>query len=182
MPSPTFNELKFRELVLYVAGKSLNDPRFGATKLNKILFFSDFAAYGELGKPITGATYQKLDKGPAPREMLPTLRIMTAEGDAVRIEQPVYGLVQKRVVPLREADLTGFSSAEIDIVNTVLWELADHTAAEVSDLSHRVSVGWRLAYMNEAIPYETFFLSDGPPSEADIERGWELAREYGWVG
>ena len=33
---------KFRELILYIAQESEGDPNFGATKLNKILFFCDF--------------------------------------------------------------------------------------------------------------------------------------------
>ena len=32
------------ELILYVADKCADDPRFGATKLNKILWWSDFQA------------------------------------------------------------------------------------------------------------------------------------------
>ena len=30
------------------------DERFGAVKLNKILYFADFEAYRRLGEPITG--------------------------------------------------------------------------------------------------------------------------------
>ena len=44
-----FNEGKFRELILYVARRSEDDKYFGAVKLNKILYFSDFNAYRELG-------------------------------------------------------------------------------------------------------------------------------------
>ena len=70
---------KFKELVLYIARKSECDPRFGATKLNKLLFFSDFLAFKRLGSPITGQTYFKLDHGPAPRRMLPLKERMQAQ-------------------------------------------------------------------------------------------------------
>ncbi len=43
------NEKKFAELILYVSQKSTFDSTFGSTKLNKILYFSDFLAYGKLG-------------------------------------------------------------------------------------------------------------------------------------
>ena len=33
-----FNEAKFKELLLYAAGRCEEDPRCGSTKLNKILF------------------------------------------------------------------------------------------------------------------------------------------------
>lgn len=53
--------------MLYIAKRSLTDPYFGYVKLNKILFYADFVAYGELGKPITGATYIRNLYGPTPR-------------------------------------------------------------------------------------------------------------------
>jgi hypothetical protein len=33
---------KLRELILYVSTLSENDPNFGAAKLNKLLFYTDF--------------------------------------------------------------------------------------------------------------------------------------------
>lgn len=86
----TFNEAKFRALIVYVAEQSRDDPFFGATKLNKILYYSDFRAYRELGHSITGADYQKLDEGPAPRQLLPIRRALIAEG-LIRIEaRPMF--------------------------------------------------------------------------------------------
>src|SRR5437660_6974881 len=54
------NEVRYKELVLYICQKCATDQKFGATKLNKILYFSDFLAYAELGEPITGFEYQRL--------------------------------------------------------------------------------------------------------------------------
>ncbi|HZQ34888.1 MAG TPA: hypothetical protein VFD32_03070 [Dehalococcoidia bacterium] len=56
MENREIDSRKLGELILYVAEKSSDDPRFGATKLNNILFFSDFLAFGQLGRSITGAT------------------------------------------------------------------------------------------------------------------------------
>ena len=64
---------KFKELILYVCEKSATDPNFGATKLNKILFLSDFWAYAYCGRPITGVEYMKLRFGPAPEGVRPTV-------------------------------------------------------------------------------------------------------------
>jgi hypothetical protein len=46
-----FDKEKFKELVLYLAEKCETDPSFGVTKLNKLLYYCDFVAYSELGKP-----------------------------------------------------------------------------------------------------------------------------------
>ena len=43
------------ELILYVASKCTEDQLFGATKLNKILWRSDFRAYAKHGEPITAS-------------------------------------------------------------------------------------------------------------------------------
>lgn len=57
VPQPTFDPAKFKALMLYAAEKSRGDPRFGAIKLNKILFFSDFLSYGLTGRAVTAAVH-----------------------------------------------------------------------------------------------------------------------------
>ncbi len=174
-----FDANKLKELVLYVAYKSLDDPSFGATKLNKILFFSDFLAYGQLGKPITGATYQKLDQGPAPRELLPIQERLEEKGEVILLERKYFGYVQKRLWPCREPDISTFSPQEISLVDEVIEALRDHNAFQASVLSHRVP-GWQLAGDRDEIPYEAVFLSREPLTESAIRRGQQLAEQYGW--
>ena len=70
----TEDDDRFKELVLYVCEKCVADPRFGATKLNKILYFADFLAYAESGEPITGMEYRENLNGPARRRLLPSAR------------------------------------------------------------------------------------------------------------
>ena len=70
------DEQKLRELILLIARSSERDEHFGATKLNKILFYSDFWAYRKLGRSITGEVYRKLEHGPAPKRLLPVVRRM----------------------------------------------------------------------------------------------------------
>ena len=41
----TYNEEKFKELVLYISRRSEHDQAFGAIKLNKLLVFSDFYSF-----------------------------------------------------------------------------------------------------------------------------------------
>ena len=67
MAPAKYDERKPGELIVLIASLSRDDPAFGDVKLNKLLFFSDFLAYTNLGQPITGAEYQKLDFGPARR-------------------------------------------------------------------------------------------------------------------
>lgn len=173
------NEAKLAELILYISKKCADDPCFGATKLNKILYFADFLHYGEYGKPITGVEYQKLQYGPAPRRLLPVRDELVNKGDLGI--QPVglrSGSTQKKPVNLREPDLSLFSGTEIAEVDGVIESLRNHDSDMVSELSHRM-VGWQVVAENETIPYTTVFVSNPKLSKAEVERGLEIAAKHG---
>jgi hypothetical protein len=170
------NEARYRELVLYICQKCATDPKFGATKLNKILYFSDFLAYATLGEPVTGFEYQRLPNGPAPRRMLPMRDDMEKRRDlGFQIVSLRGGHTQHRAVNLRAPDLGVFTAAQIALVDRVIEELWDLDAGAVSELSHRM-MGWKLADLNETIPYETVFISGEPLTEVDVQRARELRR------
>jgi len=175
-----FDSNKFKELMLYIADRCSDDPDYGATKLNKILFYSDFYSYGLLGQPITGATYFKLDKGPAPKSLLPVRSQMESDGDIVIHKKNRFGKEQHRVVPLREADLSNFTAKEIAIVDQVIAKFCGANADKVSLFSHR-EMSWQLANIREDIPYETVFICNDPLTETEINRGLGLAKKYGWA-
>ena len=173
---PPFDRAKLRELVLYIASKLSTDDAFGATKLNKILFFSDFLAFGNLGRPITGATYQRLDHGPVARELAEVRQDLETRDEAVVAEADYFGFRQKRLVPLRQPKLELFSGPEVALVDSVIDALRTRNATEVSALSH-LEMGWQLAQDLETIPYETVFLSGEPVPEQALKRGQRIATE-----
>ena len=112
--------VRLGELILYVAQKCPNDPGFGSVKLNKILWMCDFRAYEELEEPITGVEYMRLQNGPAPRKLVPVRDRLVENGDALVIGRRTWGgRKQKRVFALRDADLSLFTGAQIDLVNDV---------------------------------------------------------------
>ena len=166
---------KLSELVLYIADKSLSDSRFGKTKLNKILFFSDFLAYQRTGRAVTGAAYFHLPNGPAPHQIMPVLQDLTSDGRAVIKGEQTFAGTQHRVVALREAILDGFTGEEIAVVDYVLDRLRPMTNTEVSDLSHR-TVAWRVTDNEQEIPYGSAMLSsESIPTEEDLAWLGEIA-------
>lgn len=179
-PPEQYEAQKFKELVLYVAWKSESDEKFGALKLNKILFYSDFWAYGRYGKTITGATYQHLKMGPAPKALPPARRELEESGAAVVRNTDYYGKKQNRLVPLRRPDLSLFRAEEIALVDEVIAKLWNKNGMEVSELSH-LEVGWQITDMQEQIPYSTVFVSDEMPSPQVVARAREIATQYGWL-
>lgn len=162
MPAPNFNfnEAKFRELALYVAAKCAGWVHFGKVKLAKILFFSDFRAFRELGAPITGVTYVKLPHGPCPDGLASILAEIEAAGDGAMKRNLVPGKSdQQRFTANRRADLADFKGAEIAIVDAVLEDVRDMTADQVSRWSHE-SAGWQGLRIAEVVPYSAAFLPD----------------------
>ncbi len=161
-------ERKMREMILYVCKESADDPAFGATKLNKILFFADFLAYELHGKAITGMEYQKLPYGPAPRLLMPIHRELESRGELVIEMRPCGSKMQKRSVAQRDPNTSVFSKDELELLNEVIHQLTNRNATEVSRLSHRFS-GWDLAEEGETIPYEVALIDDpGPLSPEEL--------------
>lgn len=172
-------DLRLRELILYIAYRCDQHPRFGATKLNKILYYSDFTSFARYGEPITGADYMKLPNGPAPVRLVPIREDMVAKKEIV-IGSRTYTLgVQKRIVALRDANLDTFKARDIALVDEVINALLDRSAQEVSDLSH--GIAWKIAGEREVIPYEAILLAEPLLRPQDIEEAHQLIRKYGWV-
>jgi hypothetical protein len=172
------DDQKFKELVLYISQQCATHLTFGATKLNKVLFYSDFLAYAYHAKPITGHEYQKLINGPAPRK-LPILRAQMIKEGSLGI-QPVRlknGHTQQRPINLREPKLNIFTGDQIAIVDMVIAGLADATAEETSWMSHQL-VGWLAAEKGETIPYGSILISNEPLTDSEIERGREIAARF----
>ena len=180
-------EDKLKELILYVAARSADDANFGATKLNKLLFYCDFRAVQEFGEPITGVEYVHREAGPAPRRLLPVRRSMEEENEILLWEKPLPGQYnpQERVVPRRKANLDLFSSKEIALIESVIQECWDKTGTQLSNETHD-GVGWLLTNEGETMPYETALiqsvkvldLDNGTSSAPDRNHIPQRLRDY----
>jgi hypothetical protein len=161
-----------------------DDPYFGATKLNKALFYSDFEAYRRLGAAITGAEYRALPHGPAPKQLLPSRRQMEQTDRSIAVQTKGN---QKRVVALRDPNLQIFTASEIAVVDEVIEQLAYLDTQTVEDRSHGF-LGWKAAMARSiaagggpvTIPYSTVFVSN--PRLDNFQRAHlsELARHNKW--
>lgn len=161
-------EERLAELILYISQKCASDPKFGATKLNKILYFSDFLAYGTYGRAITGVPYCHREQGPAPQRLKPIRRYLEANRAIIVQKIPLReGREQHRTIALRNPDLRDFSPDDIALVDGMIKYFWDLDANESSDLSHQM-VGWKVTEMDETIPYRSIFFSD-PPLTTDEE-------------
>lgn len=164
---------KLRELILLISEWSQADPKFGAIKLNKLLFHADFSSFLTYGEPITGQDYFKLPQGPAPRRLKALTESMKKTGDFAWQEISYFGRIQKKPIALRAADPTKFSGAEINLVRQTVQKFWKMSATEISEQSH-LFLGWKAAHLQETIPYSTALVSRRSPTEQERKRGLAL--------
>lgn len=158
---------RLERLSLYIASRSANDPKFGKTKLAKILFFSDFLAYVVIGDSITGAEYKRLTQGPVPVAMYSAIKRIVKAGTGSIAETGYFNRDQQRLVALKPVDLEGFSANEIALVDEIMEALRDADASAVSALSH-TEAAWTCVPELETIPYHLAWVEPYPPSEEAI--------------
>jgi hypothetical protein len=174
---------KLGELLL-LAAEALADDRFaGAVKLNKVLFFAEFAHVRQTGQPITGVRYQKLPHGPAPRRLRPVRDSLVSAGAAELVTETVLGREERRLRPLRPADRSRFSETELQAVKDAVALLAGRTGNEANQLAHE-EPGWQLTQDGEDIPYATAYLAQTRrlASPKVSERAQDIAEQYARQG
>jgi len=176
LPGGNFQRLK--EMILYISEKCKDNDTYGATKLNKILFHSDFRSFERRGKPITGEVYQRLPMGPAPLRMCIANGEMETNKEIEIMPCTYHDKKQRRTIPQRKANLDFFDVVDISIVDEVIKELWEENATEVSRGSH--GIAWRLCNDGDRIPYEAALLSESNITDDHVKRAIELAEKFGW--
>jgi hypothetical protein len=168
------DERKLGELILYISQKCASDPTFGATKLNKILCYSDFVFYAYNDRGITNVEYQKLPNGPAPRRLIPVRNELIENGDLGMQEIILKsGETQQRTVNLRSPNLDLFTGSEIAMVDRMIEGMQGVKAEDVSEMSHTL-VGWLVTDEKDTIPYNTIYFANPPLSAEEILHAREL--------
>ena len=157
-----YDEAKLTEMVLFFAEGLAGERYAGSTKLNKLLWFADTAHVRQCGEPISGAEYQRLPQGPAPRRLVPVRRALAEAGDArVRPEPTGLGRVQDRLEPGRRPDLSVFSDSELRTLREVLDEYGGASGHELSEASHE-EPGWLHSADGETIPLASALIDPDP--------------------
>ena len=160
--APTLDWAKLKALVHYICFRAPNPKKFGATKLNKILLYSDMEAYLSIGQPITGETYIKRQYGPVPKHILHVLAELEEERAIAISEASGYNIyagesyAQRQFFPITRPDLQPFSGEEISIVDAMVEAICEHHSAQsISAASH--DIVWKSAEIGEEIPYYTVY-------------------------
>lgn len=153
----SFDREKFKRLVHYVCHRCGDPRKLGAVKLNKILWFSEMFTFERTGLTLTGETYVKRQRGPAPKHVLAVLDELESENQLC-IREPESQYEPRMFFAKQRPDLAGFTPDDISVIDALIAEICEnHTAASISDATHDAI--YELAQMGEEIPPYAFLAS-----------------------
>ncbi len=125
------------------------------TKLNKMLWYSDFLHCKRMSVSITGSPYLHYQYGPVPRNYELLMTMMEMEGLIKRNER-VYdaanGIVGEVFTTSVVTDWSMFSNTEQDVVQTIASHFESHSATRIKDASHG-EAAYKDTADGEMIPY-----------------------------
>lgn len=181
------SDTKLRELILHIAKSSANDQKFGAVKLNKLLFYADFLSYFKRGHSITGQEYFAIREGPAPHRMLYITKLMV-KNEELAYQEVDCGQSKLKKIPiaLRPPNYEVFDGQDIAIADEIINKFRNYNGTELSDKSHKFT-GYLSAFEEGEktnIPYSTVcfdpkrFLGIEPPALTPtlLEHGRKVAK------
>ena len=160
---PALQVKKFKNVLLYILERCAGKPNVGETVLYKLLYFSDFNYYEMYEEHLTGAKYRKLPYGPVPQKLDIIIGQMIDKGQLQRVKTEYHGYPQTRYLPLEKPDLTKLRASEKEIIDRVIDQMSDWSAAMLSNYSHG-DKPWKASKDGEEINYELVFYRRPPYS------------------
>ncbi|MBC7885121.1 MAG: DUF4065 domain-containing protein [Saprospiraceae bacterium] len=160
---PTLQVYKFKNVLLYILERCAGKPNVGETVLYKLLYFSDFNYYELYEEHLTGAKYRKLPYGPVPQKFDNIINQMIDKGQLQRVKTEYHGYPQIRYLPLEKPNLTELRASEKDIIDRVIEQMSDWSAAAISNYSHK-DLPWEVTDEGMDISYELAFYREHPYS------------------
>lgn len=163
---------KLENVLLYILERCAGKPNVGETVLYKLLYFSDFNYYELYEEHLTEASYRKLPYGPVPQKLDAIINQMIEKGQLQRVKTTYGGYLQTRYLPLEKADLTAFRASEKEVIDRVIEQMSDWSAATISSYSHK-DMPWLASKDGEEINYELVFYREAPFSVRNYENEME---------
>ena len=110
------------------------------TKLNKLLFYSDFLSYKKYGKGISGLQYQAISYGPVP------VRYSTIYENLDGLKKEIINLGNgysgSIITTVEQFEQSLFTVEELEVLKCVLVHFEKSKANEISEMSH-AEEAWR---------------------------------------
>lgn len=158
---PALSIDKFRNVLLYILERCAGKPNVGETVVYKLLYFADFNYFELYEEHLTGAKYRKLPFGPVPQKLDTIVAKMIDKKELQRIKTDYHGYPQTRYIPLIKPDLTVLKASEKEVIDKVIAQYSDWSAAAISNYSHK-DMPWLASKEGEVIDYELAFYREAP--------------------
>lgn len=151
-----FDKEKFGQVLHFIVYKAGTIDNVGKTVLYKMMYFSDFDYYELFGKSITGESYFKLPRGPAPSHFDAIVKKLVKDGLVEEKHSKYCGFSQKKVIPICEPKLDKLNGEEMKVIERVVNRLSSMSANQVSEYSHE-DLPWKATGDGKEIDYELVF-------------------------
>ena len=125
------------------------------TKMNKLLFYTDFIKYRREGYGLTGLEYRAIKHGPVPNGY----GEIYSRASGVEMEEYIYpnGTSGILLQTNQEPDMNIFTDSEIELLQDVCEHFRNFSAGEISEQSHQEK-GWIECFKEKKlIPYSYAF-------------------------
>jgi len=145
-----FNIQKFMNTILFLS----KDGIF-KTKLNKLLFYTDFKNFKENCVSITGSKYVHLPLGPVPDDYDCIFTMMHTIEKSIEVEEVDFpdGSYGERLYSLKALDFEILKPHELEVLKFVKDFFNDYTAKQIKDFSHEEK-GYKETPQGEIISYK----------------------------
>ena len=144
-------EFDFEKLANVVQYFAFCDPRLPKTKLQKLLFYTEFLSTKRYGEPIIGLPFVHHYYGPVPlNHELVHACLVTTEVIETR---PFDGRYEGEIIVANQSpNMNLFTPEEIDVLHTVSNYFSTFNSTQISDFSHKEK-GYYETEHKSIIPY-----------------------------
>ena len=143
---------RLRNIMLYILNRC---DEVWCTKMNKLLFYTDFMSYRERGIAMTGLSYRAIDFGPVPERW----DRVYSEFPEVRQElRQVGDFVGSVLIASEESDYSMFTDAELKVLDSICTHFSKMSSREISRISHDEDAWLNHHDKREHIPFDDAYM------------------------
>lgn len=150
----TPNLSKISSVIAYYQAK---DPNLVKTKLNKLLFFTDFNCFQATGYSMTGITYKAIQYGPVPAQYQ-KLFIKLCDDEKIAIQETEFDhhIFGEKIISTDAYDEFLFSETETEVLAFVAEKMVGLKTSKLVEISHEESAWQQNHTQRSFISYPKF--------------------------
>jgi uncharacterized phage-associated protein len=143
---------RLKNIMLYILNRC---DEVWCTKMNKLLFYTDFMSYRERGMAMSGLSYRAIDFGPVPERW----DRVYSEFPEVRQElRQVGDFVGSVLIASAEPDYAMFTDAELKVLDSICTHFSKMSSREISRISHDEDAWLNHHEKHEHIPFDDAYM------------------------